>query len=143
MAQRDTADKGELFIRRATHLNFSFIAATSMLYLGSAALYGFFSLPASPKLVLYMYAFTILITAVSLSASFFIRKRYMPVRTEGRYWSYTAVRRYFWSYVILSAPFGLSFLFYLLVGNFSVLTLGYILSLCGLILFRPKKGDIV
>lgn len=137
------SDKSELFIKRAKQFNLAFIVSITVLFLIDLGLYSFFSMPVSSKLLLYVYSAEIISAAVTYSVAFLVRRRMFPVRTSEAYWSYTAVRRYFWSYVLLSIPFGIAFLFYLFAGNLSSLLLGYLLSLCGLIIFRPKKGDVV
>ena len=137
------SDKSELFIKRAKQFNLAFIVSITVLFLVDLGLYSFFSMPVSSKLLLYVYSAEIISAAVTYSVAFLVRRRMFPVRTSEVYWSYTAVRRYFWSYVLLSIPFGIAFLFYLFAGNLSSLLLGYLLSLCGLIIFRPRKGDVV
>ena len=137
------SDKGELFIKRAKHFNLAFIVSITVLFLVNLALYSFFSMPVSTKLLLYVYSSQIVSALTAYSVAYLIRKRMLPVRTSEIYWSYTAVRRYFWSYVLISVPFGIGFLFYLFAGNLSSLLLGYLLSLCGLIIFRPRRGDVV
>ena len=137
------SDKSELFIKRAKQFNLAFIVSITVLFLIDLGLYSLFSMPVSSKLLLYVYSAEIISAAVTYSVAFLVRRRMFPVRTSEAYWSYTAVRRYFWSYVLLSIPFGIAFLFYLFAGNLSSLLLGYLLSLCGLIIFRPRKGDVV
>ena len=143
MAQGTTPDKGELFIKRAKQLNLAFLVSITVFFLVSLALYSFFSMPVSAKLVLYVYGIELFTAMISYAVALFVRKKMFPVSMSEEYWSYTAVRRYFWSYVLLCVPFGVAFLFFLFAGNFSALLLGYLLSLCGLILFRPRKGDVI
>lgn len=142
MAQGNASDKSHLFIKRARHFNLSFVVSITILFVVSLAAYPYFSMPVTSKLVLYMYLLISLTGAVAIGASFAIRKKMLPVSLSDPHWSYTAVRRYFWSYVMLSVPFGISFLFYIFAGNLSTLILGYLLSLCGLIIFRPREGDV-
>lgn len=143
MAQGNASDKSELFIKRAKQFNLAFTVSITVLFLVSLALYKFFSLPVSAKLILYVYGLELSTAAVAYLVAFLVRKKLFPVKTSEEYWSYTAVRRYFWSYVLLCAPFGIAFLFFVFAGSFSALLLGYILSLCGLIIFRPRKGDVI
>ncbi len=145
MAERGTLqDRINLFLKRAKHFNYAFIGVISVLFVVSLLVYKFFSLPVSPKLVVYIYTFQIISGAFSYLIAFIVRRKMFPVKAEeDPYWSYTAVRRYFWSYVLLSFPFGIGFLFFIIAGNLSVLTLGYIISICGLILFRPRRGDVI
>jgi hypothetical protein len=143
MAQRDTTDKSRLFIKRARHFNLSFIGGITVLFVASLATYSYFSMPVTSRLILYVYLILLLSGVLSYAVAFAVRKKMFPVSRDDPYWSYTAVRRYFWSYVLLSVPFFLSFIFFLFAGNLSALLLGYFLSLCGLIIFRPKEGDVL
>ncbi|NPA41153.1 MAG: hypothetical protein GXO18_02660 [Aquificae bacterium] len=144
MAQGTPKDKSELFIKRAKQFNLSFIVSITVMFLVSALMHNFFSMPVAPKLLTYIYAIELGTALISYAVAFFVRKKMLPVKiSEDIYWSYTAVRRYFWSYVLLCLPFGIAFLFYLFAGNLSALLLGYLLSLLGLILFRPRRGDVV
>jgi len=137
-------DKRKLFLKRARHFNLSFILSLSVFLLVSVALYRFFSMPVSPKLLVYVYAIEVASALLGYGIAFAVRKTMLPVRVSGdAYWSYTAVRRYFWSYVVLCLPFFLAFLFYLFAGNLSSLLLGYVLSVAGLVAFRPREGDVV
>jgi len=143
MAEENVRNKGELFIKRARHFNYSFIGGISLLFLASLITYPYFSMPVTSKLILYIYSIILASALIGFGISAMVRKKLLPVRTDERFWSYTAVRRYFWSYVLLSLPFFIAFIFYIFAGNLSALVLGYILSLCGLIIFRPKEGDVV
>lgn len=136
-------EKGDLFIRRVGHLNLAFLTSITVLFLVEVALYKFFSMPVSSRLVLYVYSFQLLSALIAYGVSYIIRRRMLPIKTSEPFWSYVGVRRYFWSYVLLSIPFSIAFIFYIFAGNLSSLFLGYILSLCGLIVFRPRKGDVV
>ena len=143
MAQGTTNDKGQLFIKRAKQLNLAFVVSITLFFLVSSALYSFFSMPVSPKLITYVYAIELMSALFGWSVAWLVRKKMFPVSMSEEFWSYTAVRRYFWSYVILGIPFGFAFIFYLFAGSLSALTLGYILSVCGLIVFRPRRGDVI
>ncbi len=143
MAQGTTSDKGELFVKRAKQLNLAFAGTVTLFFVVGLALYSFFSMPVSPRLILYIYGVELATGVIGYAVAFLVRKKMFPVSMTDRYWSYTAVRRYFWSYVLLCVPFGIAFLFFIFAGSFSALLLGYLLSLCGLILFRPRKGDVI
>ncbi len=143
MAQRTAQDKGVLFVKRARQLNLSFVVSLTVIFFVCLVLYRFFSMPVSARLVLYVYTLQIALALLGFLIAFTVRRRMFPVRVSDKDWSYTAVRRYFWSYVLLCLPFGIGFLFYLFAGNLSALLLGYLLSVCGLIVFRPRKGDVV
>jgi len=143
MAEGVTRNKGELFIKRAKQLNGAFLASLSVIFVVCLLLYPFFSMPVSYRLILYVYALELISAAVGYGIAFLVRSRMLPVSMQDELWSYTAVRRYFWSWVLLCLPFGAGFLFFLFAGNLSALVLGYLLSLCGLIVFRPRRGDVV
>ncbi|MDQ7038012.1 MAG: hypothetical protein Q9N26_02265 [Aquificota bacterium] len=142
MAEGDAQVRAEVFIKRARHLNFAFVFTTSLLFFASVLTYSFMALPVSPKLVLYVYSMEVVSGSIAYVISCLLRKRF-PVRTSEEMWSYTAVRIYFWSYAVLCVPFGIAFLFYLFAGNLSALVLGYLISVCGLIIFRPRRGDVL
>ncbi len=142
MAEGGAKVRAEVFIKRARHLNLAFLFAISLLFIASILTYSFMSLPVSPKLVLYVYGIEVTLGLLAYLVSWILRRRF-PVRTSEDMWTYRAVRIYFWSYVILCLPFGMAFLFYLFAGNLSALTLGYLISGCGLIIFRPRRGDIL
>lgn len=143
MAEKSVTDKGELFIKRAKQLNKAFLVSISVFFVISLLLYRFISLPVSAKLVVYIYVFELVSAVLAYGSAALIRVKMFPVSTSEAYWSYTAVRRYFWSFVLLCIPFGIGFVFYFFVGNMSALVLGYLLSVCGLIIFRPRKGDVI
>ncbi len=143
MAQGTSGKRSEVFVRRAVQLNAVFIGFISVLLAICIALYPFFSLPVSYKLVLYVYTLQVISALLSWGIAFLVRKKKFPVSTTQNLWSYTAVRRYFWSWVSLCIPFAIGFLFFLFAGNLSSLLLGYFFSLCGLIVFRPRRGDVL
>ena len=143
MAQGNAHQQSELFIRRARHFNYSFIGGISILFTASLATYSYFSMPVTSRLILYIYGLVLASALIGYSVAYLVRRKLFPVSRDQRFWSYTAVRRYFWSYVLLSLPFGIAFIFFIFAGNLSALILGYILSLCGLIIFRPRKGDVI
>ena len=141
MAERDPDTRGQVFIRRSRHLNLSFVFALTAVFLASLFMHESFSMPVSPKLVSYVYLLEVLSGAASYTTAFLLRRRF-PVSTSDDLWTYKAVRIYFWSYILLSIPFDIAFLFYLFAGNLSTLVLGYLISVCGLMLFRPRRGDV-
>ncbi len=143
MAQGTASDKSALFIKRAKQFYLSFVVSITLFFVVGLALYKFFSMPVSARLVLYIYGAEVVTGLLAYGIAFLVRRRMFPVSTSEEYWSYTAVRRYFWSYVLICLPFGIAFLFFIFAGNLSALVLGYLISLCGLILFRPRKGDVI
>lgn len=143
MAQGTASNKSELFIKRAKQFNLAFIVSITVLFAVCLALYRFFSMPVSAELILYVYGIEIFTAVLGYTVAFIVRRKLFPVKTSEEYWSYTAVRRYFWSYVLICVPFAVAFVFFIFAGSFSALLLGFFLSLCGLIVFRPKKGDVI
>ena len=136
-------DKLKLYVKRATHLNRAFLFVASFFYLICLISYSFFSMPVSPRLSLYMYALIVMVGVFGYGVAFFVKKRMFPIDPrKDPYWSYTATRRYFWSFVSLSFPFFISFVFYIFAGHLSSLTLGFIITALGLVLFRPRREDL-
>jgi H+/Cl- antiporter ClcA len=132
-----------LFKKRSKHLYYAFILSLNILFVACLVLYPYFRLPLSSSLVSYSLLIIFVVGLLSLSLALFLRRRLFPISTlRDDYWSYTATRRYFWLYALSLTPFGLSFLIYILFAPLSVLILGYLLSLCGLILVRPKEEDL-
>jgi uncharacterized membrane protein (Fun14 family) len=88
----------------------------------------------------------ILVLAIGLSilpVGLLIKKGVFPVdSSKDPYWSYTATRRYFWLFLLSLVPFAFSFIVFIVFALIEVLLLGYVLSLCGLILVRPKEEDV-
>ncbi len=144
MAERTThQDKRRLYISRAKQLNRAFIFVAFLFYVVSLLTYKFFSMPVSPKLAIYVYAINIVLGLIAYSSAFLIRRYMFPVdSSKDKYWSYTATRRYFWSYVLLSLPFFISFLFYIFAGHLYSLTLGFLITLAGLLIFKPREMDV-
>lgn len=135
--------KVALFKKRSKHLHYAFVLSLNILFVACLVLYPYFRLPLSYSLVSYSLLIIFFVGLFSLSLALFLRRRLFPISTlRDDYWSYTATRRYFWLYTLSLTPFGLSFLIYVLFAPLSVLILGYLLSLCGLILVRPKEEDL-
>ncbi len=139
-----TEDKRRLYLKRAKQLNRAFIAVILLFYLICLAAYEFFRMPVSNKLSIYVYSIISGLGVLSYLSAFLIKRKMFPVNTsEDKYWSYTATRRYFWSYVMLSFPFFISFVFYIFAGHLSSLTLGFLISVVGLLIFKPKEGEVI
>lgn len=133
-----------VYKRRAKHLYYAFVIFLSLIFFGALLLYHLFKLPLSSKLVLYANLCVIFVATLSLPLSLFIRRRCFPVDTSrDRYWSYTATRRYFWAFVIAGLPFATAFLIYIIFASLTVLFLGYLSTLCGLILIKPREEDVL
>ncbi|MGC8852277.1 MAG: hypothetical protein ACP5P0_01580 [Hydrogenobacter sp.] len=136
-------DKREIYRRRAKQFYYAFLFFINLVFFGSLATYPFFNLPLPSKVILQASLIVILSALLSFLLAFFVRKRSFPVKTaQDIWWSYTATKGYFWSFVISSVPFAIAFVIYLVIASFVVLFLGYLLSFCALILLRPKEEDI-
>lgn len=136
-------DKRDLYKKRAKQFYYAFLSFISLLFLGSLATYPFFKLPLPSKVIIQSSLIVVLSAILTFPLAFLIRKRFFPVRVaQEPYWSYTATKVYFWSFVVSSTPFTIAFIIYLIIASLVVLFLGYLLSFCALILLRPKKEDI-
>jgi len=90
-----------------------------------------------------MFFFLSVMGLAILPIGLLIKKRAFPVdSSKDPYWSYTATRRYFWLFLLSLVPFAFSFIVFIVFALIEVLLLGYVLSLCGLILVRPKEEDV-
>ncbi|WP_096602939.1 hypothetical protein [Hydrogenobacter hydrogenophilus] len=136
-------DKRDLYRKRAKQFYYAFLSFISLLFVGSLATYPFFNLPLSSKVILQASLIVMLSALFSFPLAFFVRKRIFPVRTaQDIWWSYSATKGYFWSFVVSSTPFAIAFVIYLIIASLVVISLGYLLSFCALILLRPKEEDI-
>lgn len=137
-------EKLQLYRKRARHLHYAFVAFLSLIYLSCLPLYPFFSVPVPAHLFQFMTFFVIALSLFSILPAYLFRKRLFPVNSRNDlYWSYTATRRYFWLYVLCLIPFFFSFLIFIALALLSVLSLGYFLSLSGLILLKPRQEDVI
>ena len=143
MAERDTQDKKRLFIKRAKHFAYAFIGGYTLLLLGAFILYPYFKMPVVERLVHYVYTAEVISGLVSYLLSFLIRKIFLPVKAQGEYWGYIAMRRYFWSYVLLTTPYFIGYAFFVFAGHIQSVLLGYTVSTLGVLLFLPREGDVV
>ncbi|NPB07663.1 MAG: hypothetical protein GXN96_01890 [Aquificae bacterium] len=142
MAERDSERK-ELFIKRAREFAYAVLFGYTLLLLGAFVLYPFFKMPVSPRLVWYVYAAELLSGTLSYGIAFLIRKLFLPVRAEGEYWGFIAMRRYFWSYAFITLPYFIGYLMFVFSGHLPSVLLGYLISSAGVIIFLPKKGDVI
>jgi len=143
MAERDTQDKKRLFVKRAKQFAYAFIFGYTLLLLGAFILYPYFKLPVSPKLVKYVYAAEVISGALSYLFAFIIRKVFIPVKAEGEYWGFIAMRRYFWSYALITLPYFIGYAMFVFSGHLQSVLLGYAISTLGVLLFLPREGDVV
>ncbi|MFN3813405.1 MAG: hypothetical protein ACK4SM_02125 [Aquificaceae bacterium] len=134
----------ELYRKRARQFFYAFLSFLTIVFLASIATYPFFKLSLTKEFVAYLNLLVLLLGTFFLPLSLFLRRRFFPVLTEkDPYWSYTATRGYFWSFIVCGAPFLLAFLMYIIFAEVFTLVLGYALSLMGLVLIKPNKEDIL
>jgi len=141
MAQ-GSADKKELFVKRAREFAYAVLGGYTLLLVGALVLYPYFKLPVSEKLVRYVYLAEVLSALFSYALSYAVRRLFLPVKAEGHYWGYVAMRRYFWSYAFLTLPYFIGYAMFVFSGHLPSLLLGYFLSSLGVIIFLPKRGDV-
>ncbi len=136
-------EKIHIYRRRSRHLHYAFVASLLVLYLACLPLYPYFKVPLHENLVNFLTFFVLATGLFSVLPALILKKRLFPVEVQkDSYWSYTATRRYFWLYVLCLVPFGFAFLAFVAFASLQVLSAGFILSLCGLILIRPKEEDV-
>ena len=134
----------EVYRKRARQFFFASLGLLSLVFLASLSLYPYFRLPLPVRFVMYLNMIVLLSGVVCLPLGLFIKKKLFPVLSaRDPYWSYTATRRYFWLFTLVNLPFFISFFSYIVFAPLSTLILGYVVSLCGLILLRPRKEDVV
>ncbi len=143
MAERDTQDKKQLFIKRARQFAYSVIFGYTLLLVGAFILYPYFKLPVSQKLVKYVYIAEALSGAFTYTVAFLVRKIFLPVKAEGEYWGYIAMRRYFWSYALITLPYFIGYAMFVFSGHLPSVLLGYAISTLGVLLFLPREGDVI
>ncbi len=137
-------DKLQLYRKRSMHMYYAFLASITLIFLACLPLYPYFKIPLHPNLFYSMLIFVALLGIVCIPTAYLLRKRVFPVdSSKDIYWSYCATRRYFWLYLLSSLPFAFSLLFFVIFAPLLPLLLGYSLSLCGLILIRPRKEDVI
>ncbi|NPA32427.1 MAG: hypothetical protein GXO04_02240 [Aquificae bacterium] len=142
MAQRDTQDTKHLFIKRARQFAYAFIFGYTLLLIGALILYPHFHLPVVPRLKRYIFQAQLASALISYALAYLIRKLFLPVKARGKDWGYIAMRRYFWSYALLTLPYAIGYLFFMFAGHIENVLLGYALSTLGVLLFLPREGDV-
>jgi len=137
-------DKLQLYRKRSKQLYYAFVLSLTITFLACLPLYFYFKLPVHPDLSRSMFFFLSVMGLAILPIGLLIKKRAFPVdSSKDPYWSYTATRRYFWLFLLSLVPFAFSFIVFIVFALIEVLLLGYVLSLCGLILVRPKEEDVI
>jgi len=132
----------ELYFKRARQFFFATLGFVSLVFFACLPLYPYFKLPLHPNLVLGMLAFNLLLGVLSISLALFLRKRLFPIKVEEPYWSQRATTRYFWLYFLVGIPFAFSFFAFIVFASLALLIEGYLLTVFGLILLRPREEDI-
>lgn len=143
MAERDYQDKKKLFIKRARQFAYSVIFGYTLLLFGAFVLYPYFKLPVSPRLVKYVYVGEVVSGAFAYFVALLVRKFFLPVKAEGEYWGYIAMRRYFWSYALITFPYFIGYAMFVFSGHLPSVIFGYLISTIGVLLFLPREGDLV
>ncbi|MCS7171782.1 MAG: hypothetical protein N3D14_00515 [Aquificaceae bacterium] len=136
-------EKLKLYRRRARQLYYIFLLSPNIILIACLPLYPYFKLPLHPNLSLFSLFFILGLGLISLPIAYLIKKKFFPVDTSSdHYWSYTATRGYFWVFTLCLLPFLFSLIFFVAIAQMRILLLGYSLSLCGLILLKPKEEDL-
>lgn len=143
MAERNSEDKKQLFIKRARQFAYSVIFGYSLLLIAAFILYPFFKLPVVPRLVKYVVIAEVTSGIFAYAIAFLVRKVFLPVKAEGEYWGFIAMRRYFWSYALITVPYFIGYIFFIFAGHIESVVLGYLISTVGVLLFLPRDGDVV
>ncbi|HIQ48328.1 MAG TPA: hypothetical protein EYH58_01650 [Aquifex aeolicus] len=143
MAERNSEDKKQLFIKRARQFAYSVIFGYSLLLIAAFILYPFFKLPVVPRLVKYVVIAEVISGIFAYAIAFLVRKVFLPVKAEGEYWGFIAMRRYFWSYALITVPYFIGYIFFIFAGHIESVVLGYLISTVGVLLFLPRDGDVV
>lgn len=136
-------EKIELYRKRARHLYYAFVFSLVGLYLACLPLYLYFRLPLHRNLVIFFSLFVFALGVICLLSALVLKKKLFPVETQkDPHWSYTATKRYFWLYVLCLVPFAFAFLTFIAFASLTVLSVGFLVSLCGLILLKPVREDV-
>ncbi|WP_029551675.1 hypothetical protein [Thermocrinis jamiesonii] len=134
----------ELFYERVKQFFGATVGLITLLFFACLPLYPYFKLPLHINLVLGGMLITLTLGIFSLILVLTLRKKLFPIYTkEETQWVQKAIRRYFWLYFLASLPFFFSFIVYIIFAPLSVLIFGYVLSIFGLILLKPRKEDLI
>ena len=134
----------ELFYERVKQFFGATVGLITLLFFACLPLYPYFKLPLHINLVLGGMLITLTLGIFSLILVLTLRKKLFPIYIkEETQWIQKAIRRCFWLYFLASLPFFFSFIVYIIFAPLSVLILGYVLSIFGLILLKPRKEDLI
>ncbi len=135
----------DIFYKRATMFWKSFLGLLFISYIALLLSYFIIKLPiALPfEIRLYLIGGEITLGIIVLFLSYFVKKQYLPASVHEPYWSYKAIKGYFWPYTIASAPFLFAGIFYLLFADLISLSVGFFISFFIIFYQKPKKDDII
>ncbi len=135
----------DIFYKRAIMFWKSFLGLLAISYIALLLSYFIIRLPiALPfELRLYLIVGEITLGVITWFLSYFVKKQYIPASVHEPYWSYKAIKGYFWPYTIASASFLFAGIFYLLVADLVSLSVGFFVSFFIIFYQKPKKDDII
>ncbi|MFP3207000.1 MAG: hypothetical protein RXQ72_05690 [Hydrogenobaculum sp.] len=135
----------DIFYKRAIMFWKSFLGLIIIAYIALLLSYFIIKLPIKLpfEIRFYLIGGEIFLGIIVFFLSYFVKKQYIPVSIHEPYWSYKAMKGYFWPYTIASAPFLFAGIFYLLVADLISLTVGFFISFLLIFYQKPRKGDII
>lgn len=139
-------DKKELFLKRANQFWKAFLGSLTIVYIALLFLYKLLKLPIDQykdiyiKLISYSTLALAISLLISFLLSFLVKRLYFPIDTSKEYWSYSAMKGYFFSYIIYLIPFFISFVIYFVFAFLAILTAGFIISFALLYFNKPKES---
>ncbi len=138
-------DLAEVFYKRAVLFWKSFLTLEIIAYIGLLLSYFFIKFPIKlpNEIKFYLIGGEIFLGFITGGLSHFVKRQYLPISTKEPYWSYKAIKGYFWPYAIVSAPFLFAGIFYLLFADIISLSIGFIISIGFILYQKPKKSDII
>lgn len=135
----------DIFYKRATMFWKSFLGLITISYIALLLSYFIIKLPIKLpfEIRFYLVGGELFLGMIVALLSYFVKKQYLPASVHEPYWSYKAIKGYFWPYAIASAPFLFAGIFYLLVADLISLSVGFFISFFLIFYQKPKKDDII
>jgi hypothetical protein len=135
----------DIFYKRATMFWKSFLGLITISYIALLLSYFIIKLPIKLpfEIRFYLIGGELFLGIIVALLSYFVKKQYLPASIHEPYWSYKAIKGYFWPYAIASAPFLFAGIFYLLVADLISLSVGFFISFFLIFYQKPKKDDII
>jgi len=135
----------ELFYKRAVIFWKGFLGVFILTYIAMLLSYFFIKLPIKlpSEIRLYLIGGEMFLGIIVFFLSYFVKKQYIPTSIHEPYWSYKAMKGYFWPYAIASAPFLFAGIFYLIFADLISLSVGFFISFFVVFYQKPKKDDII